>query len=44
MKMLNLGKQIQRLLEITNLAKIFEDYPDEESALQSFQGPANPKS
>lgn len=43
MKMLNLGKQIQRLLEITNLAKIFEDYPDEESALQSFHEPAKPK-
>jgi anti-sigma B factor antagonist len=36
LKVLNLSKQIQRLLEVTNLANIFEDYSDEETALRSF--------
>lgn len=37
LKMTHLNKQVQRLLEITNLAKIFEDFPDEETALHSFK-------
>jgi anti-anti-sigma regulatory factor len=35
-KMMQLNKQIQRLLEITNLCKIFEDFADENSAIHSF--------
>jgi len=34
--MMQLSKQVQRLLEITNLCTIFEDYSDETSALKSF--------
>lgn len=37
LKMMQLSKQVQRVLEITNLYKIFEDYSDEESALSSFR-------
>jgi len=37
LKMTHLNKQVQRLLEITNLAKIFEDFPDEQTALHSFK-------
>jgi anti-anti-sigma factor len=36
-KMVHLTKQVQRLMEITNLSKIFEDFSDEESALGSFR-------
>ena len=36
LKVLHLNKQIQRILEITNLTRVLEDYPDEESALRSF--------
>ena len=36
LKMMQLSKQVQRLLEITNLCTIFEDYSDETSALKSF--------
>jgi anti-sigma B factor antagonist len=36
LKMMQLSKQVQRLLEITNLCTIFEDYSDETSALRSF--------
>ncbi|MGD1210000.1 MAG: STAS domain-containing protein [Candidatus Acidiferrales bacterium] len=35
-KMMQLNKQVQRLLEITNLCQIFEDFSDEQSALHSF--------
>ncbi|HUA00231.1 MAG TPA: STAS domain-containing protein [Candidatus Aquilonibacter sp.] len=37
LKMMQLSKQVQRLLEITNLCTIFEDYSDEQSALSSFK-------
>jgi len=37
LKMMQLSKQVQRLLEITNLCTIFEDYSDETTALSSFQ-------
>ncbi|MGC2416562.1 MAG: STAS domain-containing protein [Candidatus Acidiferrales bacterium] len=36
LKMMQLSKQVQRLLEITNLCTIFEDYSDETTALKSF--------
>jgi len=36
LKMVHLGKQVQRLMEITTLSKIFEDYSDEDTALDSF--------
>jgi anti-anti-sigma factor len=36
LKMMQLSKQVQRLLEITNLCTIFEDYADETTALRSF--------
>lgn len=36
LKMVDLSKQVERLLDMTNLYKIFEDYTDEESALRSF--------
>jgi len=35
-KMMQLSRQVQRLLDITNLCKIFEDFADEKSALTSF--------
>jgi anti-sigma B factor antagonist len=35
-KMMQLNKQVQRLLEVTNLCAIFEDFADEQSALHSF--------
>jgi anti-anti-sigma factor len=35
-KMMQLSKQVQRLLEITNLCKIFEDFADEDAAIGSF--------
>jgi anti-sigma B factor antagonist len=35
-KMMHLNKQVQRLLDITNLCQIFEDFGDEKSALDSF--------
>jgi anti-sigma B factor antagonist len=37
LKMMQLSKQVQRLLEITNLCTIFEDYADEDTALGSFK-------
>jgi anti-sigma B factor antagonist len=37
LKVLHLDRQIQRILEITNLTKILEDYSDEEAALRSFE-------
>jgi|HubBroStandDraft_6_1064221.scaffolds.fasta_scaffold3254802_1 anti-sigma B factor antagonist len=37
LKMVDLSKQVERLLDMTNLYKIFEDYTDEESALRSFR-------
>jgi len=36
LKVLHLSKHVQRLLEITNLTKVFEDFSDEETALRSF--------
>jgi anti-sigma B factor antagonist len=36
LKMVHLGKQVQYLMELTSLYKIFEDFSDEESALDSF--------
>ncbi len=36
MKMLHLNVQVQRLLAITNLCKLLEDYSDEQAALRSF--------
>jgi hypothetical protein len=37
LKMIHLSKQVQYLLEMTSLYKIFEDFGDEESALKSFK-------
>ncbi len=37
LKMISLSKQVQYLMELTALYKIFEDFSDEESALHSFQ-------
>lgn len=37
LKMVKLNKQIEYLIQITNLYKIFEDYSDEETALNSFK-------
>jgi anti-anti-sigma factor len=37
LKMVHLGKQVQYLMELTSLYKIFEDFSDEESALNSFR-------
>ncbi len=36
LKMVDLSRQVERLLDMANLYKIFEDYSDEESALRSF--------
>jgi anti-sigma B factor antagonist len=36
LKMVDLSKQVERLLDMTNLYKIFEDYTDEDTALRSF--------
>jgi anti-sigma B factor antagonist len=36
LKMVDLSKQVERLLDMTNLYKIFEDYSDEATALRSF--------
>jgi anti-sigma B factor antagonist len=35
-KVLHLNKQVQRLLEITHLSHVLEDYSDENAALHSF--------
>jgi hypothetical protein len=35
--MVHLSKQVQYLMELTSLYKIFEDFSDEESALGSFK-------
>jgi len=37
LKMIHLSKQVQYLMELTSLYKIFEDFADEESALKSFK-------
>jgi len=37
LKMIHLSKQVQYLMELTSLYKIFEDFTDEESALKSFK-------
>jgi anti-sigma B factor antagonist len=37
LKMVHLSKQVQYLMELTSLYKIFEDFSDEESALDSFE-------
>jgi len=37
LKMVHLSKQVQYLMEVTSLYKIFEDFSDEESALDSFE-------
>ena len=37
LKMVDLSEQVERLLDMTNLYKIFEDYSDEESAMRSFK-------
>jgi anti-sigma B factor antagonist len=37
LKMIHLSKQVQYLMEMTSLYKIFEDFGDEESALESFK-------
>ena len=37
LKMVDLSRQVERLLDMTNLYKIFEDYNDEESAMRSFK-------
>ncbi len=36
LKMVHLSKQVQHLMELTSLYRIFEDFSDEESALESF--------
>ncbi len=36
MKLLNLGKHVQYLLQITLLCRVFETYGDEDSAIRSF--------
>jgi hypothetical protein len=35
--MIHLSKQVQYLMELTSLYKIFEDFGDEETALDSFK-------
>ncbi|MFY9532106.1 MAG: STAS domain-containing protein [Candidatus Acidiferrales bacterium] len=35
-KVLHLNRQVQRILEITNLSHVLEDYSDENAALHSF--------
>jgi anti-sigma B factor antagonist len=37
LKMIHLSKQVQYLMELTSLYKIFEDFGDEESGLNSFK-------
>ncbi len=37
LKMIHLSKQVQYLMELTSLYRIFEDFADEESALESFK-------
>jgi len=37
LKMIHLSKQVQYLMEMTSLYKIFEDFGDEKSALESFK-------
>jgi anti-sigma B factor antagonist len=37
LKMIHLSKQVQYLMELTALYKIFEDFENEESALDSFK-------
>ena len=37
LKMIHLSKQVQYLMEMTSLYQIFEDFGDEESALDSFK-------
>lgn len=36
LKVMHLTKQVQRILEVTRLSELLEDYPDEEAALKSF--------
>jgi anti-anti-sigma regulatory factor len=36
LKMVHLSKQVEYLMQLTSLSKIFEDFSDEESALNSF--------
>jgi anti-sigma B factor antagonist len=37
LKILHLSKKVQDLLSVTSLYKIFEEYSDEQAALDSFQ-------
>jgi len=37
LKMARLTEKVREMLEITNLYTIFEDYPDEQSAIRSFE-------
>jgi len=36
LKVMHLSKQVQRILEVTRLSELLEDYPDEDAALKSF--------
>jgi anti-sigma B factor antagonist len=36
LKVMHLSKQVQRILEVTRLSELLEDYPDEDAALNSF--------
>lgn len=36
LKVMHLSKQVQRILEVTRLSDLLEDYPSEEAALKSF--------
>ncbi len=43
LKILHLSSKVRDLFSLTNLYMVFEEYPDEQTAIQSF-GKANPAS
>ncbi len=44
MKVVGLSRNVEKILKVTHLYQVFPEFPDEESALQSFPGSNSSKS
>jgi anti-sigma B factor antagonist len=42
MKVIGLTPKVEEVLKITHLSQVFQEFPDEQSALNSFPSPQNP--
>ena len=43
MKVVGLSRNVEKILKVTHLYQVFPEFPDEESALQSFPGASSGK-